>query len=84
MYGYLFCFVTFCFVLLLCYKENPVFNVNSVNTDQTSCFVASDLNLHCLPMSHLWDTKFKWLSLDFNTRLEIKQKGSMFSTKLGF
>ena len=32
-----------------------MFNANSVDPDQTLCSVASDLGLHCLPMSVLWD-----------------------------
>ena len=36
-----------------CVIEIPVINANSVNSYQTS--VASDLGLHCLPTSLLWD-----------------------------
>ena len=31
------------------------FNANSVDPDQTLCFAASDLGLHCLSMPLLWD-----------------------------
>ena len=34
----------------------PVVNANSVDPDQT---LRSDLGLHCLPMSHLWDARPK-------------------------
>ena len=33
--------------------EIPVFNANSVDLDQTPRSVASDLGLHCFPMSLL-------------------------------
>ena len=36
-----------------------VINANSVDPDQTPRSVASDLDLHCLPMSHLWDAGHK-------------------------
>ena len=43
-----------------------VVNANSVDPDQTSRSVASDLGLHCLPMSHLWDTRHKWVDTNAN------------------
>ena len=36
-----------------CFIYIPVFNANSIDPDQTPHFAASDLGLHCLPMSHL-------------------------------
>ena len=36
---------------LPCFIEIPAFNANSVNPDQTPRSAASDLGLHCLPMS---------------------------------
>ena len=41
----------------------PVLNANSVDPDQTPLSAASDLGLHCLPMSHLlvWDARHKWV-----------------------
>ena len=39
------------FLLLLCFIESPVFNANSVDSDQMLHSAASDLGLHCLPMS---------------------------------
>ena len=44
------------FLLSLCFIEIPVFNANSVDLDQMPHSVASDLGLHCLPMSLLLDT----------------------------
>ena len=43
---------------LVCFIINiliaiPVFNANSVDPDQTPRSVASDLGLHCLPMSNV-------------------------------
>ena len=39
--------------------EIPVIYANSVGPDQTPRSVASDLGLHCLPMSLLWDARHK-------------------------
>ena len=39
-----------------CYIEIPVCTANHVDPDQTPRCAASDLGLHCLPMSLLWDT----------------------------
>ena len=50
-------------LLLLPYFINiSVFNTNSVDPDQTPRSVASDLGLHCLPVSILWDAKYKWVN----------------------
>ena len=43
------------FSLLPCLIEIPVSNANGVDQDQTPRSAASDLDLHCLPMSLLWD-----------------------------
>ena len=41
-------------LLLLCFIEIPVFNANNVDPDQTPRSVAaSDLGLHCLPITLL-------------------------------
>ena len=52
------------FLLLLCFKEIPVFNSNSVDPDQTPHSAASDLGLHCLPMSLLLDARLKWVDVE--------------------
>ena len=41
------------FLLLLYFIENPAFNVNSVDPDQMPHSAASDLGLHCLPVTLL-------------------------------
>ena len=41
--------------LLPCFIEILVFNANSVDS------VASDLGLHCLPMSFLWEARLEWV-----------------------
>ena len=41
----------------------PVINTNSVDPDQMLHSAESDLGLHCLPMSHLWDTRHKWVKI---------------------
>ena len=48
--GWLVCFY---YLTCLCLIEIPVFNANSVEPDQMPCSVASDLDLHCLPITHL-------------------------------
>ena len=42
--------------------EIPVFIANSVDPDQTPRRAASDLRLHRLPMSLIWDAKIKWVA----------------------
>ena len=42
----------------------PVINANSVDPDQTPHSAASELGLHCLPMSHLWDARHKLVNYD--------------------
>ena len=37
-------------------------NANSVDPDQMLHSAASDLGLHCLPVSLLWDTRCKWVT----------------------
>ena len=51
-------------VLLPCLRDVFVFvfNANSVDPDQTPRSTASDLGLHCLPMSLLWDTSHNWVN----------------------
>ena len=46
-------FITFCFI------EMPVLNANSVDPDQMPHNAVSDLGLHYLPMSLLWDARLK-------------------------
>ena len=41
--------------------EIPVLNANSVDPDQMLHSAASDLGLHCLQRSHLWDARLKWV-----------------------
>ena len=48
--------------LLLCFIEISVFNANGVDPNQTSRFAASDLGLHYLPASFLWDARHKWVN----------------------
>ena len=38
-------------------------NTNSVDPDQTPQNAASDLVLHYLPMSFLWDARHKWVKI---------------------
>ena len=41
--------------------EIPIFNAMSVDPDQTPHSAASDLGLHCLLMSLLWNARHKWV-----------------------
>ena len=46
---------------LLYFIEIPKLNANSVDPDKMLHSMASDLGLHCLPMSLLRDTRNKWV-----------------------
>ena len=48
-------------VFIAIFIGKPVINANSVDPDQTLHSATSDLGLHCLPMSHLWDARHKWV-----------------------
>ena len=50
-------------LLLSCFVEIPELNANSEDPDQTPRSAASDLGLHCLPMSLLWDARLKWVNV---------------------
>ena len=49
------------YLLLPSFIEMPVVNVSSVDPDLMPHCAASDVGLHCLPMSHLWDARLKWV-----------------------
>ena len=51
-------------------------NTNSVDPDQTPRSAASDLGLHFLPMSHLWDAGLKWVMKQCRNNVE---KNNVFS-----
>ena len=48
-------------LILPCFIEIHVFKANSADPDQTPRSAASDLSLHCLQLSHLWDARLKWV-----------------------
>ena len=54
-------------MLLLCCIVVPFLNANSVDSDQMPHSAASDLGLHCLPISLLWDARHKWANLLYTT-----------------
>ena len=49
-----------------CFIEIPIFNANGVDPDQTPRSAASDLGLHCLQLSLLWDARHKWVKNMFH------------------
>ena len=49
------------FLLLLCFIEFPVFNPNSKDPDWMH-FMASDLGLHCFPVTILGISQIKWVN----------------------
>ena len=53
----------FIIITMFCSVEIPVFNSNSVDSDQTLRSAASELDLHCLPMSLLWDARYKLVNI---------------------
>ena len=55
-----FCFfvVVFFYYLII---EIPVLNTNSVEPDQLPHSAVSNLGLHCLQRSHLWDARLEWV-----------------------
>ena len=50
------------FLLVLCLKEIPVVNANSVCPDQTPRSAASDQGLHCLPITLLRVSRLKLIN----------------------
>ena len=50
------------FLLKPCLSETPVFNANSVDSDQKPRSAVSDLDLHCLPVSLLWGARYRWVN----------------------
>ena len=71
--------VSYYFLLLPCFTEITVFNANREDPDQTPRSVPSDLDLRCLPMSHLWDARHKGLVWN-NIRMEGNQCSVNFSS----
>ena len=47
--------------IIIIFIEIPEFNANSVDPDQEPRSATSDLGLHCLQMSLLWDARLKWV-----------------------
>ena len=39
------------------------FQANSEDPNETTHYVASDLGLRSLTMSHLWDARLKWVNI---------------------
>ena len=51
--------------IIIIFVEIPELNENSIDPDWTLHSAASDLGLHCLPMSLLWDARLKWVNQSF-------------------
>ena len=58
------CVVSFYDLPVYHFIEIPEFNANSVDPDQIMCSMASDLGLHCLPLSLLWDARYIWINVN--------------------
>ena len=57
-----------CLVFILsCFVEISELNANGVDPDQMPHSAASDLGLHCLPVSLLWDTSLIWVKAQIIT-----------------
>ena len=55
--------------------------INSEDPDQTPHSAASDLGLHCLPMSQKWDDRLIWVNQGtFILRSEIQNSSTKFAT----
>ena len=50
-------------VFITIFIEICMFDANSVDPDQTLRSAASELGLHCLTMSPLWDARHKWVKI---------------------
>ena len=68
-------------LLLPCSIEILVFNANSLDPDQTPHSAASDLGLGCLPMSHLWDARHKWVNTGKFTSTWLLKEPKLWSLK---
>ena len=53
-------------------------NANCVDSDQMPHSVASDLGLHCLPLTLLWDARLKWVKGNGYTPKRDHCPGSIF------
>ena len=67
--GYLFFVLVLSFIIKI-----PVNNKNSVDSDQTSRFVASDLGLYYILVSLLWDTRHIRVKPMFRRRLQLYKR----------
>ena len=47
------------------FREISVFHANSIDPDQMTLSAASDLGLHCLQITLLWDARLKWVNCNF-------------------
>ena len=61
--------------------EFPVFNAINEDPDQTPHSVASVLDLHCLPMSHLWCARHKEVHYE-NMPIKIYRKFHLRKLKI--
>ena len=56
--------------------EVPVFDANSVDTDQTPRYAASDQGLHCLPMFLSWGARLKCITTSWSIN-KVQPTGRM-------
>ena len=53
---------------------------NCVDSDKMPHLAASDLGLHCLPMSPLWSTRYQWVNTCILNSLTRKKQTTKFSS----
>ena len=61
----------FLFSSLPCFIDIPVFNANSVDPDQTLHSAASDLGLHCLPITLFRGSRLKLINVPIYLQVNI-------------
>ena len=64
------------FLILSCLVEISELKANIADTDQTPRSAASDLGIHRLPVSLLWDLRHKWVKRNYTL------SGKTFLSKL--
>ena len=67
------------FFVFSCFVEISALNANSIDPDQMPHSAASDLGLHWLWMSHLWDARQRWVKQIYHSFFCILGSWKLFS-----